>query len=103
MREGGLDVGKLVDGVSVTIEREPTAVRERARRQREVEILACRIAVDFDGDAFFRRDRKDGLPVRNDSCSRSGNAATRMGENPYSRISHGGGEPRRLVVGLSQM
>ena len=63
MGEGDLRVPELRRGVSVTVQREDAAGRERAASQRVVEILPRRVAIDLDGDATTRGGREHGIPV----------------------------------------
>ena len=62
--------------VRVAVEREDTVRVLRALRQREVEILSHRIAVDLDRDAGARRRAEDLVPVRVHACARSEDATT---------------------------
>ena len=98
MRQCGLSVGQLHGGVGIAVERKDTIERERLPCQHEIQILARWIAVDFDRDPALGGSLEHDVPVRHHSRPRSGNAATRVRENPNRRVLKSGEHALRLIV-----
>jgi hypothetical protein len=72
--------------VSIAIDCKDTTERECLPSQREIQILARRIAVDFNGHALLSGGLEHDVPVRNNTGMRSGNAAAWVGENSNRRV-----------------
>ena len=86
MRDGRFCIRELRRGVRVAVERKHTPCAKGPGRQRVVEVLSSGITIDFDGDAPLRGRCEDGVPAGDDTGSRAGDPAARMGQDPDGRV-----------------
>ena len=103
VRQCSLGIGQLPRGMCIAVERKDTIEFEGLTSQREIQILARWITVDFDSDTTPRGRLENDVPVCNDARPRSGNPAARMRENPNRLVLKSGEHAIRLIVVLPQL
>src|SRR5687768_5184447 len=103
MRDCGVGIDECLTVMRVAVEREQAARFASAIGKLIIEILAGRIAVDFDGDAACLSFLEHAIPICDYSRSRVRHAATRMGENVHAWRADRGEHAIRLIIDDTQL
>ena len=101
MCESGLAIRELRCGVRIAVECEETAGRQGVGRQRVIEILPCRIAIDFDRHASLSRGDEHRVPIGDHTRARSGDPTARMRKDSNGRVRDGGKHAVGLILAPS--
>ena len=102
MRESGLRVRELRDGMRIAVEREEAPRVKGTGRQRVIEILPRGVAIDLDGHASLGGRSEHRVPVGDDARARPGDPATRVRKDPDRRVRDGSEHAVGLVLAPSQ-
>ncbi len=102
MGERDLRVPQLGRRVGIAVEGQDAACGMGASGEHMVEILARRVAIDFNRHASSSGLGEHRIPVRDDASAGTGHAPARMGKDPHVRVTDRGEHARGLVLTPAQ-